>query len=97
MGLYYGSQIYAGQRFFSPTSDAWNPIAVGPVRSSVPAPIPTAAPMNSGPALTRYDVGNLGQGTGGTSMGSGGSIPWIVLGALVVGLLFLHHVHFRGA
>lgn len=90
-GLAYGSNIYQGQRFFSPTNDAWNPIAVGPVRSSVPAPIPTAAPINSGPALTRYDTGTA-VGKGGL-MGSG-SIPWLVIGALAVGVLWLHHVHF---
>lgn len=92
MGFYYGSQLYNGQRFFSPTSDAWNPLAVGPVRSSVPAPIPTAAPMNSGPSLTRYDTGAA---QGKSAMGN--NSIYVIIGALVIGVLMLHHIHFRGA
>lgn len=86
----YGYQLYQGQRFASPTGDAWNPIAVGPVRSTLPAPIPTAAPMNSGPALTRYDVGSPGRG-GGTVTGG----PVIIIVALAASLLLLRYVHFR--
>lgn len=81
--LGYGANIYQGQRFFSPTSDAWNPIAVGPVRSTVPAPIPTAAPMNSGPGL-------------GSQKGGAALNPWLVFGGLAASLLLLHYVHFRG-
>lgn len=82
--LAYGATIYQGQRFFSPTSDAWNPVAVGPVRSTVPAPIPTVAPMNSGPGLS-----------GGSSVSSKWN-PLVIFGLLAASLLLLHYVHFRG-
>ena len=79
----YGAAIYQGQRFFSPTSDAWNPTAVGPVRSTVPAPIPTtAAPMNAGPSLS---------GKGGAMVN-----PIVIFVGLAASLLLLHYVHFRG-
>lgn len=86
--MMYGANIYQGQRFFSPTNDAWNPIAVGPVRSTVPAPIPVAAPMNSGPGLGSYRVGGAG--------GGGMAGPIVILGALAASLLLLRYVHFRG-
>jgi hypothetical protein len=89
-GFAYGYQLYQGQRFASPTNDAWNPIAVGPVRSTVPAPIPTVAPMNSGPGLTRTDTGGS---KGGASVVG---VPVAVIVALAASLLLLRYVHFRG-
>lgn len=89
----YGYQLYQGQRFASPTSDAWNPIAVGPVRSTVPAPIPVAAPMNSGPGLGTSQVG-IGAKAG--SGGGGMAAPLVIIGALAGSLLLLRYVHFRG-
>ena len=87
----YGYNLYQGQRFASPTNDAWNPIAVGPVRSTIPAPIPTAAPMNSGPGLGTYQV--RGGKRGGASVAG---IPVLVIVALAASLLLLRYVHFKG-
>lgn len=94
LGLPYGAAIFDGQRFFTPTGDAFDPVAVGPVAAVVPAPIPAATPMNSGPAL---NSGTVVGGPAGSTGFLGGklnvALPLILI--LGVALLVLHAVHFR--
>jgi len=95
--MYYGSHLFAGQRFFSVSTDAWNPVAYASYRSVGPAPLQTVVPSSA-----------VAHGMGGSSMayaeenrGSASLLdvrnnPAIaVVVMLGVGLLGIMHVHFR--
>ena len=87
----YGYSVFAYQRYPAITSDAFDPVAAGPVRAVGPRPIPV---VYQGLALDQ------GQNEGTYATGGGGSVlnpktsvvPWIVVG--LAALLWLHFVHF---
>lgn len=101
-GLPYGAAMFLGQRYYATTSDAWNPVALGPTRTNVPAPIPVTVPPyaqgNSGGAMggggmSMYDGG--GMGSGGDAWDLAGSPVPFVLVALLLSLVGLRYIHFR--
>ncbi len=95
--MYYGSHLFAGQRFFAQTSDAYNPVAYAAYRSVGPAPLQTVVPSSA-----------VSMGFGGSEMAyaeenQGGGSLWdvrqnptlAVIAMLGVGLFGILHIHFR--
>lgn len=96
--MYYGSRIFSGQRFFGPTTDAFDPVVYGATRTiGGAAPIPTVIP----PSAMQYK-GGMGGAYVEEGVPSGGGSPWnfmtsplpMMLILLVFGLFWLHYVHF---
>lgn len=93
LGQAYQEMITGGQRYGAMTQDAFDPVAAAPVRAVGPSPIPVVA---GGVSLTASSSDGFG-----TSGMYGGSVwdprtsvtPWII-GGLIVGVLWLHIVHF---
>jgi len=96
--MYYGSNTFAGQRYFAPTTDAWNPVAYAAYRSVGPAPIQTVVPSS---AVQHGYGGGSEMAYAEENQGSSGLLdirnnPTIaVIAMLGVGLLGILHVHFR--
>jgi hypothetical protein len=88
MSLSYGSEIFAGQRYFAPTSDAWDPVAAGPVRAVGPRGIP----INAG-SVGLEDATDEGGSARSLLDPRSSMVPWLVGGG-VIAILWLHFVHF---
>lgn len=95
--MYYGSQIFAGQRFFAPSTDAWNPVAYAAYRSVQPAPIQTVVPSSAvqhgyGGSEMAYAEENQG---GGSLLDIKNNPTIAVIAMLGLGLFGILHIHFR--
>ncbi len=86
----YGSSIFNGQRFFSVTNDAWNPVALGATLSTVPSPIATVPAMSTAATVagtSPFPAGSTWSLTQGPVL--------FALGGLIAGMLLLHFIMFR--
>ena len=92
VGEAYQGMVAAGQRYFTMTQDAFDPVAAAPLRAVGPRPIPVVA---GGVALDAGTSDSNSQGYMGGSVFNlkSSMLPWL-LGGLVLGVLWLHHVHF---
>lgn len=101
-GMYYGSAVFARQRYFTQTADAYNPVAYGATRMVNPAPIPATIPPSGMRGPSGAGMGGALLEEGKVGGGGFGDNPWdltqgILPAALIMlglGLFWLHYVHF---
>src|SRR5712691_9521156 len=95
--MYYGSNLFAGQRFFAPTTDAWNPVAYAAYRSVGPAPLQTVVPSSA----TTHGLGGSSPMYAEENKSQAGMLDFrnnpttAVIVMLGLGLFGIMYIHFR--
>jgi hypothetical protein len=101
--------VINGQRFTFPTAASYNPPNWGPTTSGVPIVTPSMPPFAGGGAGSVAGAGAEGVGGYGTAANNTAvtsvanqnphnykvSPVWWAIGALLIGLFLLRHVHWR--
>jgi hypothetical protein len=89
--LPYGAFMAAGQRFYAPTSDAWNPLAIG-TQAAVTANVVPSVAVTS--AYARNDM-HVNEASA-SPFDFFKSPVMMLIAFILISFIGLHFIHFKG-